>query len=592
MARFRLRTKFLLAMLAISAGLTSTSLFLVRRTVEQHLRDQIRQDLRNSVASFQNVERQRELSLSRAAELVANLPISRALMTTAHPATIQDASASLWHLSGADLFLLASRSGSVFALHGAPAGFNAKIAEPLLKRSLESERPTRWWYGANHLYEISIKPIYFGSEREGNMVGLLVVGYELDERAARELSQVAASQVAFWYGQDLVRSTLSQEQQAELARKGATVGAAPAPVELQLGSEPFLITALDLTGSGAPTVRLTVAKSLREAQAFIGELDRLVLGLGLVAVFAGSILVFVVSQTFTRPLQKLVAGVRALGAGDYAYPLSVAGSDEVAEVTTAFGRMRTSLQRTQRELLEAERLATIGQMASSISHDLRHHLAAIMANAEFLADERNAQSRHELYEDLRGGVTQMTDLIESLLEFARPRESLRLTWIPVGEIIARSIQTVRAHPEFGTVQITLSGDPVEGWFDPGKLTRLFQNLIINACEAVPKDGGKVEVTVREDGDMLEVRVADTGRGIPDELRNNVFDPFVSHGKENGTGLGLTVVQKIAQDHGGKVDVERTSSSGTVMRLRLPLLSSAYAGSAAEKSAGMARTRSN
>src|SRR5512132_1204722 len=161
---FRLRTKFLLAMLAISAGLTSTSLFLVRRTVEQHLRQQINQDLRNSVASFQNVERQRELSLSHAAELVANLPISRALMTTAHPATIQDASADLWRLSGADLLLIGSRSGSVFALHGAASGFNAKVAESLLTRSLESDRPTRWWYGGNHLYEVSIQPIYFGPE--------------------------------------------------------------------------------------------------------------------------------------------------------------------------------------------------------------------------------------------------------------------------------------------------------------------------------------------------------------------------------------------------------------------------------------------
>jgi len=588
----RLRTKFLLAMLAISAGLTSTSLFQVRRTVEQHLREQIHQDLRNSVASFQNVERQRELSLSHAAELVANLPISRALMTTAHPATIQDASADLWRLSGADLFLLASRSGSVFALHGAASGFTSKVAEPLLKRSLDTDRPTRWWYGANHLYEVSIQPIYFGPENEGNMVGLLVVGYELDERAARQLSQVAASQVAFWYGPELVRSTLSPEQEAELGLKGATVGVSPEPVQLQLASEPFLVTSLDLTANTQPAVRLTVAKSLRESQAFIGQLDRLVLGLGLVALFAGSILVFVVSQTFTRPLQKLVAGVRALGTGDYDYPLSVAGGDEVAEVTTAFGRMRTSLQHTQRELLEAERLATIGQMASSISHDLRHHLTAIMANAEFLSDERNLHSRHELYEELRAAVTEMTDLIESLLEFARPRESLRLTWTPLGDIIARSIQTVRAYHDFSALDITVDGAAVEGWFDPSKLARVFQNLIINACEAVGREGGKVEITVRHSGDTLEVRVSDTGRGIPEGMRTRVFDPFVSYGKENGTGLGLTVVQKIVQDHGGEVNVEQTSASGTVIRVQLPLLSSPHPGAVPEKAASLARSRAD
>ena len=588
---FRLRTKFLLAMLAISAGLTSTSLFLVRRTVEQHLREQIHQDLRNSVASFQNVERQRELSLSHAAELVANLPISRALMTTPHAPTIQDASADLWRLSGADLFVMASRAGSVLGLHGAAPGFNVHVAETLLKNSMAQDRPTRWWFGANHLYQVSIQPIYFGSEQQGNMVGLLVVGYELDERAARELSQVAASQVAFWYGPALVRSTLSPDQESELGHQGATVGSSAEPLQLQLGSEPFLVTGLNLSPDAAPSVRLTVAKSLREAQAFIGQLDRLVLGLGLVAVLAGSVLVFVVSLTFTRPLQKLVAGVRALGAGDFNFPLSVSGSDEVAEVTTAFGRMRTSLQHTQRELIEAERLATIGQMASSISHDLRHHLAAIMANAEFLSDERNANSRHELYEDLRAGVTEMTDLIDSLLEFARPRESLRLTWTSLGDIITRSIQTVRAYPEFSAIDISLTGPPVEGWFDPSKLSRVFQNLIINSCEAVDKQSGKVAVAIRHSRETLEVRVSDTGRGIPEGMRNRVFDPFVSYGKENGTGLGLTVVQKIVQDHGGEVNVEQTSSSGTVIRVQLPLLSSPHPGAVPEKpTATLARTR--
>lgn len=575
-------------MLAILIGLTSTSLLLVRRTVEQHLRAQIRGDLRNSVMSFRNVERQRELSLSHAAELVANLPISRALMTTAHPATIQDASADLWRLSGADLLVLASRSGSVFGLHGAASGFNTQVAEKLLKDSLAQDRPTRWWYGAGHLYQVSIQPIYFGPATGGNMVGVLVVGYELDERTARELGQVAASQVAFWYGPELVRSTLSLDQENELGHAGATVSANP--VELQLGSESFLVTSLNLTPDTTPSVRLTVAKSLRETEAFIGQVNRVVLGLGLVAVLAGSILVFVVSLTFTRPLQHLVAGVRALGTGDFDYPLDVSGSDEVAEVTTAFGRMRTSLQHTQRELLEAERLATIGQMASSISHDLRHHLAAIMANAEFLSEERNAQSRHELYDDLRAAVTSMTDLIESLLEFARPRESMRVTWTSIADIITRAIQTVRAYPEFAPIAITFSGPAVEGWFDPGKLSRIFQNLIINACEAVDKETGRVEITVQSSSDNIGVRISDNGRGIPERMRSRVFDPFVSYGKENGTGLGLTVVQKIVQDHGGDVAVEATSPAGTVIRVELPLLESPH--TASDKPAALARGRSD
>jgi signal transduction histidine kinase len=317
-----------------------------------------------------------------------------------------------------------------------------------------------------------------------------------------------------------------------------------------------------------------VLKSFDQAVAFLGRLNRLLLGLGLLAVLAGSALVFVVSRTFTRPLDSLVAGVRALAAGDYDHPLHVHGNDEVAELTAAFTRMRDSLQQSQRELLEAERLATIGRMASSISHDLRHHLAAIVANAEFLSDvRRSGPERQELYQELRAGVNQMTDLIDSLLEFTRSRESLRRSWVHIEEVLERAIQTVRAYPEFQDVHIDVVHPPSlgEGWFDASKLQRVFQNLLLNACESVGARCGRVEVTLTQTPRELEVRVADNGRGVPESVRGRIFEPFVSAGKENGTGLGLTVVQKIVQDHGGEVKMIATSSAGTVFTVRLPRL---------------------
>ncbi len=109
----------------------------------------------------------------------------------------------------------------------------------------------------------------------------------------------------------------------------------------------------------------------------------------------GSGLVFFISHTFTRPLGNLVAGVRALEGGDFHHPLDPRGGDEVAELTRAFDRMRTSLLKSQRDLLESEQLATIGRMASSISHDLRHSLAAIVANSEFLCDSHLTPAQRE-----------------------------------------------------------------------------------------------------------------------------------------------------------------------------------------------------
>src|SRR5262249_8667535 len=156
------------------------------------------------------------------------------------------------------------------------------------------------------------------------------------------------------------------------------------------------------------------------------------------------------------------------------------------------------LLKAQQELLEAERLATIGRMASSISHDLRHSLAAIVANAEFLCESRlSAEQREELYEEVRIAVNQMTDLIDSWLEFSRTRESLRRVYANTRETVERAVQAVRTHPEFHRVQITISETGHgEGWFDAKKLQRALFNLMLNACESVAPDGGLVQVSLR------------------------------------------------------------------------------------------------
>lgn len=573
--RLRLRTKFLLSMLLILSALTSTSLLLVRRRVEQQLRGQILQDLRNSVATFQNVQHQRVVTLRHSAQLLANLPISRALMTTRHAATIQDASEDLWKVAGTDLLVLTDRTGAVMGIHSAAANLERRMAQDFMRDSVAKDQTEYWWMTAKHLYEVSIQPIYFGAPVENRVLGFVALGYEVDERTAHDLSQVAASQVAFWYGPQLVRSTLSPADEAEFIRqrRAGRLAGKTGPVELQLGSQPYLVTSVDLAPGTTPSVRLAVLKSLGEANDFLDKLNRLLLGLGLVAVLAGSAIVFVIARTFTRPLDNLVAGVRALERGEYGYPLPDQQSGEVAELTTAFVGMRTSLQQSQRELLDSERLATIGRMASSISHDLRHQLAAILANAEFLSERRSQAERQELYEELRAAVSQMTDLIDSLLEFSRPRESLRLSQVHVDDVLERAIQTVRARPEFRSVSLIAEHAGIEGWLDANKLQRVLQNLIINACEATSPNSGKVTISSRRAGDRIDIVVADNGRGVPDHLRASIFQPFVSYGKENGTGLGLTVVHKIVQDHGGEVRVQSTSAAGTAILVSLPVLSS-------------------
>ena len=570
--RTRLRTRFLLSMVLITAGLTALSLLVVQRSIQNHVREEIVQDLRNSVTTFQNFQHDREVMLTRSAELVADLPITRAIITAHDPATIQDASKDVWQLTGSDLLVLANRNGKVVALHTKSAGFTREAAQLFFQRALNEEDSSHWWFGAHHLYQTFVQPVYFGSRTQGPMLGFLIIGYEIDDRLAREVSKVSASQVAFSYGDEIVATTLTSLQSRDPSVHAlAARSPQSAPRDVDVGDEHFLATSLDLSGRQDTAVRLTVLGSYDQAARFLDNLNRLLLLLGLTAVLIGSGLVFLISHTFTRPLASLVKGVRALEHGDFHHPLDPRGSDEVAELTSAFDRMRSSLLKTQQALLESEQLATIGRMASSISHDLRHSLAAIVANSEFLCDSRlTAAQREELYQEVRTGVNQMTDLIDSLLEFARTRESLNPSYASIGETVQRAMQAVRLHPRHqGTLIEVRSNGQSAAWFDPRKLERALYNLLLNACEAAPGGMGRVLVTVGRTGSSVTIAVSDNGPGIAEPIRDKLFHPFVSFGKENGTGLGLTVVQKIVQDHGGEVVMERTSDERTVFRITLP-----------------------
>lgn len=559
-------------MVVITAGLTAMSLLVVRQSVQGHVREGIVQDLRNSVTTFQNFQHDRELMLTHSAELVADLPITRAIMTAHDPATIQDASADVWQLTGSDLLVLSNRGGAIVALHTKSPGFTRNAAQQYFQQTLNEDGSSHWWFGDHHLYQTFVQPVYFGAKTEGPLLGFLVIGYEINDRLAREVSKVSASQVAFSYGDEIVATTLTPSQLlGQEMRTQAAKSPQHGPRDVELGNENFVATSLDLSAQQEIPVRLTVLGSYDQAAKFLGNLNRLLLLLGLTAVLIGSGLVFVISHTFTRPLASLVEGVRALEHGDFHHPLDARGSDEVAELTSAFDRMRSSLLKTQQALLESEQLATIGRMASSISHDLRHALAAVVANSEFLCDGGlTAAQREELYQEVRSGVNQMTDLIDSLLEFARTRESLNPSYANVVETVQRATQAVRLHPRHqGTlIEISATGQNA-AWFDSRKLERALYNLLLNACEAAPTSEGRVKVTVNRNGSSFAIAVSDNGPGIAEEIREKLFHPFVSFGKENGTGLGLTVVQKIVQDHGGEVWMERTTDARTVFHITIP-----------------------
>ena len=143
-----------------------------------------------------------------------------------------------------------------------------------------------------------------------------------------------------------------------------------------------------------------------------------------------------------------------------------------------------------------------------------------------------------------------------------------------GVIPVNPIRSVERHPSVQNVDITLcSHGTSKGWFDSRKMERVFSNLLLNACQAAPPESGKIEAIIQELPLGVEINVGDNGTGIPELLRDRIFEPFVSYGKENGTGLGLTIAHKIVEEHGGTIELTDSSPGHTNFQIRIPLGSS-------------------
>jgi signal transduction histidine kinase len=569
----RLRTELVVSTFLIISGLVGAILLIVRHTIHSEINEQVHQNVAASVRAFTTMQRQRELELSRTAALLADLPTLKALMTTQHAETIQDASAPFWALSGSDLFVMANPDGQVFGFHMKKAGWTTPIAERNLQESLKQGNQFAWWYASDQLYQVFIYPILAGDGNTQVQLGFVALGYEVDSSVAEQLALASGSEIALTAGGNVITSTLSPaaEDALEQSIKQKPLGSNGSTREIALGTGRYQEARVLIQNAAPAPVECYVLTSLQSVNSFNTTLNRTILIIGLSAIVLAGFLLSFVSWTITRPLENLVAGVRALAAGNYTYSITPHGSSEVAHLGEAFSSMRSSLLDTQRRALAAEQTAALGRAANSISHDLRHYLSALVANAEFLYEAENLKvERDEIYDEIKLASEHMTDLLDSLRELAKEETSISPIAASIEKTIHRAAEAVLAQPELRSRSIAISANGnMDGVFDPKRIERVFFNLLRNACEAAPLTDWAVRVEIKSLEGRFEIRVMDNGAGIPSSIRNTLFDPFVSFGKSNGTGLGLAIVKKIVHEHQGSVNVERTSESGTVILVILP-----------------------
>ena len=575
----RMRMTLLLSLLAVSFGLTALSLAVIHTSLQAQIRQALASDLQRSIATFRNLQMQRRDMLHREAALLADLPSLKALMTVllkpgqGDERTVRDGGLEFFRVSGAAFFALSDPNERVIARYekGVPAAITE--APQALPTGFVASSEPHYIVNANRLYEVVSVPLYFGSSTEGTLLGYVSIGYAIDNQVAREVGEAAAAQVVFRAGQAVAGSTFDANKIREfLQLQPGLHGESLNGAAVRLGNERYIEASRRLSEGDSPPVALVVLKSYDEASRYLTRLDRLLLALGLVVFLIAGALAFYISGTITQPLEALVAGARALGSGDFEYVLPSSGAQELRQLSAAFDQMRMRLRRTQQELLEAERLATIGRMASSISHDLRHYLSAVYANAEFLGSWAiGPEERIELLAEVKMGVTGMTELIESLLIFSRTGKHLQPNYESLSLVAERAVAMVRAHPDAQAVTIVCDPLPgFEAWLDSKKVERALYNLLLNACQAAQKGSAppQVHLSLTETAEEIKFHVVDTGPGVSEQIRVTLFDPFVSEGKLGGVGLGLTLADRIAHEHGGSVTLDTSKPGYTAFCLSL------------------------
>lgn len=568
---FSTRGLLLAAMALVIATATLASLLLIRHQLLEEVTDGLSVHLAHSVKTFQDLQAQRLSALDRENALLAEIPNLKALMTTHDARTIQNEAIEYRGISGNDLFALADVEGHVVAAYTNTSVPDDQLI-PALRALLAS--PTMLYLVAgDRLFACSVRPLYFGSRTSGALLGYVINGFAVDHTLVEQIGQVTMVDASFISSGRALATTLSPFTQSYLA-KSPPVSHGLAATPVNLGGEKYLAVTLDLTSSASAPLQLVVLRSFDEADRSIRQIDHLVIIAGLLAMILGTLLMLVLSHLLTRPLEELAAGVRAFGSGDSAHLLPFRGTREVRDLSASFSKMRQEIQQTNRALLEAERLATIGRMASSVSHDLRHYLAAVYANAEFLSSSRLSESeRTEILGDIRAAVYGTTELLESMLIFSRTGSAIRRSPEMVATLLERAIDLVEKHPDAGNV--TIATEPVDpaktlAVVDARQIERAIYNLLLNACQSRSVPGAPVHVKARlevEDS-QITLEITDDGAGVPQDIRSSLFQPFVSQGKQKGSGLGLTLAHCIAAEHGGYLVLVSSRPGETVFRMSI------------------------
>jgi len=300
--------------------------------------------------------------------------------------------------------------------------------------------------------------------------------------------------------------------------------------------------------------------------------ERLVF-IALVPGILAAIIAVPIAQVITQPVAELVEAHRRLAQGDMTVRVQTYGSGELAMLGRSFNSMVKTLHNTQQELLQKEKLASMGQLAAGVAHEINNPLGTILLFSEaMIKDIPEGDPRRDDLKMIINETTRCKNIVADLLNFARQQEVLTQE-TDVHALLEQVIEEVRHQPNFEGVRIVRQFDPnlptIQA--DAAQLQQVFINLLNNGAEAM-EEGGSITLTTRLiNNHWVEIQVSDTGCGIPEENLGKLFTPFfTTKPPGKGTGLGLSIVYGIVKMHHGQITVQSQVGQGTIFTVTLPV----------------------
>jgi GAF domain-containing protein len=443
-------------------------------------------------------------------------------------------------------------------------------------------------------------PLLAGDELIGTLVLIHDRANAFDEEDLQLLERLAMQTVV------AIRNASLYEELARRHRELAALNAVATAINQALDLETLLTGAVEqviqVVGADAGGIRLldpvsrclTLSFSQGISAKYVAAVRDLRLGEGIVGHVAltGKPALVADMQEDRRLQPRVLAALRKEGLRSFAvvslrsrqetvgtvgvvsYTPGAFGAEDL-ELLTAIGRqlgVAIENNKLRQQALEAERLAAVGRVATSVAHDLRSPLGGIIRSAEFLSrPELSDNTRQKLSHAVVALARRLINTTQEILDYTRGgRMALRLTTCSLPEFLEQVIEVLRLDLSDQGIEVLEEWDYAGNvQMDPDRMAQVVYNIAANARDAMP-EGGRLTIATQQVDGWVELCFADTGPGVSPELVESIFEPFVSHGKREGAGLGLAIARRIVQEHRGEIDVESPAEGGAIFRVRLPL----------------------